>query len=355
MPLKRIQLILVLLCTASLAWAQSDTTIVIKAIAGLQYDPPRIQVRPNTQVTFILENYDDMAHNLVITKAGMRKTVVEQALKVPSEKNYVPETPMVIAATKIVAPGNSEKITFTVGEGVYSYVCTYPGHGFVMYGALYARDAKLPPLELDPHVAQIVKDKVAGQQVGPHAFPLEYPLLYRTWVSGASPAAIVVSFDGNSSYCWDAGQCRLRYAWTGGFVDNSEQWYSKGDKFTKIIGDVYWKEDSLNYPIRVGTPEHIPVVKFLGYKLKDRLPTFRYLVDGIEIHETLRVLPGEIGITRDFLVIKNPAQKKIYYKTGTYQQTTYQPKFLKADPSSREVYVLNPGSAKFSVTIKPNS
>ncbi|MFT4032472.1 MAG: plastocyanin/azurin family copper-binding protein [Siphonobacter sp.] len=333
-------------------FAQNDTTLVVKAISGMQYDPPRIQVKPRSQVTLVFENYDDMAHNLVITKPDARLMVVEQALKVPSEKNYVPETPMVVAATKVVIPGTNERITFRVEEGVYSYVCTYPGHGFVMYGALYASGELLPPLEKDPNVASLIKEKRSEHQESPHAFPIQYPMLYRTWVPGASPAAIVVSFDGNTSYCWDAGQCRLRYAWTGGFVDNEEQWYSKGDKYSKIIGEVFWREDSLNYPIRLGKVDHIPTVKFLGYTLKNHLPTFRYLVDDVEIHETLKPVTGEMAITRQFVVVRNPAKKKIFYQPSQGDKTiTYRPENLVLHENNPAVYALKTGLKSFTITI----
>ena len=91
---------LFLLLTLPLFAQRSDTTIVLKAIAGLQYDQPRLVVRPGTRVTLLLENYDDMAHNVVITKPGARAEVVNLALKVSAEKNYVPDTPLVLAATK---------------------------------------------------------------------------------------------------------------------------------------------------------------------------------------------------------------------------------------------------------------
>jgi hypothetical protein len=45
-------------------------------------------------------------------------------------------------------------------------------------------------------------------------------MMYRMFMPGASPAAIAVALPGQDSLCWDAGQCRFRYAWSGGFVDN---------------------------------------------------------------------------------------------------------------------------------------
>jgi azurin len=289
---------------------RSDTTITLKAIAGLQYDQPRLAVRPGTRVTLLLENYDDMAHNVVVTQPGARLEVVNLALKVPAEKNYVPDTPLVLAATPVVIPGATARISFTLEkEGIYPYVCTYPGHGFVMFGALYATTKPLPPLDRDPNLPPTVKQPAAahaGHSVGrpsPHPFPVEYPVLYRTFIAGSSPAAIVVSVSPTLSYCWDAGQCRLRFAWAGS-LDMDPQWDGKGNKLSKVVGETFWREDSLNYPIRVGDAGVRPAVKFLGYRLLGRLPQFRFAVDGVEITETIRALPGETGLVREFSTIR---------------------------------------------------
>jgi azurin len=305
-----------------------DTTLVIKATGGLQFDLPRLQVRPGTRVTLVFDNHDDMAHNLVLTQPGARLAVVEQALKVAAADQYVPKMPQVLAATKILIPGTVDTIRFTVaGSGVYPYVCTYPGHGYVMYGALYATTQPLPPLAQDPHVpptAQAAAGTHAGHAMAPpspHPFPLEYPLLYRTFVPGASPAAIVVSFDGILSYCWDAAQCRLRYAWAGGFVDNIDHWTGNGNKLSKIVGEVFWR-DSTAHPLRFG--EAAPQVQFKGYRLLKRLPQFRYALDGVELTETLTALPEAAGIRREFIFAR-PLAKSVYVVVRPHEGVEYRP------------------------------
>ena len=35
----------------------------------------------------------------------------------------------------------------------------------------------------------------------------------------AGPAAIAVAVNEELHYCWDAGECRLRYIWKGDFID----------------------------------------------------------------------------------------------------------------------------------------
>ncbi|MCY7351497.1 MAG: hypothetical protein LH606_12670 [Cytophagaceae bacterium] len=348
------KLFLFFLLLASPLFAQkADTTITLKAIAGLQYDLPRLSVRPGTRVTILLENYDDMAHNVVVTRPGARLNVVNLALNVGSEKNYVPQTPLVLAATKIVIPGAAERITFTLEkEGIYPYVCTYPGHGFVMYGALYATTRALPPLDKDPNMPPTLKPSSGHIDHGmtsasPHPFAIEYPMLYRTFIAGASPAAIVVSLSPNLSYCWDAGQCRLRYAWAGG-VDNDPQWDGKGNKLSKAVGPVFWREDSLNYPIRVGSPDKMPVVQYKGYRLLNRLPQFRYVVDGVEVTEIIRALPGGKGIVREFFTNKFLG-KPIFFKTSPQKNSRYTSSI---GAFKNGVLKVPTGTMKFSVTIQ---
>ncbi len=341
-----------LLFTLPLFAQKTDTTITLKAIAGLQYDQPRLAVRPGTRVTIILENYDDMAHNVVVTQPGARLEVVNLALKVPGEKNYVPETPLVLAATRIVLPGAVERLTFTPEkEGVYPYVCTYPGHGFVMFGTLYATNKPLPPLDRDPNMPPTVKQTApvhAGHAAAsPHPFPVQYPVLYRTFIAGSSPAAIVVSLSPTLSFCWDAGQCRLRFAWAG-TVDNDEQWDGKGNKLSKATGPVFWREDSLNYPIRVGDAAKTPVVRYLGYRLAGRLPQFRYAVDGVEITETIRALPNEQGLIREFSTNRFLG-KPLFFSVKNAPNVRYE---SSAGAFRNGLLKLPSGMMKFSVTMR---
>jgi plastocyanin len=108
-----------------------DTIIYIKAIPGLQYDLPRFAVRPGMQVTLVLENTDDMAHNLLITQPGARMEVVAAAQALGTkgpELHYTPATPKVLWGTKVLEPGQKQTIQFRVPdtEAIYPYVCTYP-------------------------------------------------------------------------------------------------------------------------------------------------------------------------------------------------------------------------------------
>lgn len=123
------------------------------------------------------------------------------------------------------------------------------------------------------------------------------PLLQRIFMPNAGPAAIAVALDDKTSLCWDAGQCRLRYAWTGGFIDGYPYWKGNGSSQAKITGTVRYTEHSALIP---GTPD------FMGYQIKDGLPVFRYTLGSQEITETFDVARDSPGITRTFTISPPP-------------------------------------------------
>src|SRR5690606_26647507 len=126
-------------------------------ISGLQYDVVRFVVKPGETVNITLINTDEMAHNLLITQPGQREAVVDLAAAMEDEgpaKGYIPATDKVLAAIPVLKPGEQQTVQFKAPdqEGIFPYVCTYPGHGLVMYGAIYVTNSQLPPLETDPNV-----------------------------------------------------------------------------------------------------------------------------------------------------------------------------------------------------------
>ena len=119
---------------------------------GLKYDPVALHVQPGEKVELLFDNVDEMMHNFVLVSPGARMKMVEAALALGADgpaRNYVPDSPEVLAATPVVLPGKKTSITFDAPdkEGAYPYVCTFPGHGFVMIGTLFV--AKERPKEMD--------------------------------------------------------------------------------------------------------------------------------------------------------------------------------------------------------------
>ena len=294
------------------AFSQRDTTIIISASAGLQFDQKRLVIKPNTRLKLLFQNKDDMAHNLVVTRPNSRLRVVEFALALGDKgaaQDHVPALDDVLAHTQSVDPGTTDSLVVTLTEGAFPFVCTYPGHGYVMYGVIYATGSpkSLPSAEQDTNLPNPNRVAEAGHQhkvnKSGHPYSLKLPAVYRTFIPDCGPAAIAVGLpglDGGQSYVFDAGQCRMRYAWSGGFVDNTEQWDGKGQRFTKIVGDIYFR-DTGEFPWRVGTGTQSPP-QFKGYQLVKRYPEFRYVVNGVEIRELVKSLPTGRGLIRTFVL-----------------------------------------------------
>jgi putative heme-binding domain-containing protein len=108
------------------------------------FDKDRIAAQAGKPVEVVFENGDIMPHNFVVTKPGALEEVGllgESSATLPGalERNYVPPTDKVLVASRLLAPRDSQKLSFTAPTrpGVYPYVCTYPGHWRRMYGAFY--------------------------------------------------------------------------------------------------------------------------------------------------------------------------------------------------------------------------
>lgn len=144
------------------------------------------------------------------------------------------------------------------------------------------------------------EDARAGGESAP--VPRDRSIVVRWDMPEATPAAIAVGLPGGISYCFDAGESRLRYAWRGGFVDLTRTLLTKKNRETdltetaRIVGDIFFREG--RYPLRVGEEGRIPQRRFLGYRLVDSIPEFHYLVDGVSVRE--RITPVAEGIRRRF-------------------------------------------------------
>ncbi|QEF97222.1 Auracyanin-A precursor [Stieleria maiorica] len=108
----------------------------------MRYDVPYFAVEAGRPVQILLENHDLMPHNLVLTQPGALKGVAMAGLAAGPEGTgglpYVPDSPNVIAASEMVAPDKSTRITLTAPStpGEYPYVCTFPQHWYRMYGVM---------------------------------------------------------------------------------------------------------------------------------------------------------------------------------------------------------------------------
>ena len=128
--------------------------------------------------------------------------------------------------------------------------------------------------------------------------PEDEAIVVRWDMPEATPAAIAVGLPGDVSYCFDAGESRLLYAWRGGFVDLGPTLYQKTNKATgltetaHLVGDVFYRQTE--FPIRVGDPERVPQRRFKGYRMVDGAPEMRYQADGVDVYERVTLRNGEM-------------------------------------------------------------
>lgn len=85
-----------------------------------------------------------MGHNLVVLKPGTDLAAFGNAAIAAAANDYIPTDPalaaQVIAHTKVLGPGESDTITFTINEpGAYPYICSFPGHWAIMKGILHVK------------------------------------------------------------------------------------------------------------------------------------------------------------------------------------------------------------------------
>jgi uncharacterized cupredoxin-like copper-binding protein len=128
--------------TQPASWnGEADYTINIGTKPGLKFEPSQFQVKAGSKVKVVFNNDDDMLHNFVVVLPGTAIQVGEQAMKLGLEgqqKSYIPNSDKLLYHTLLLQPNTTETIYFTAPEkpGDYTYVCTVPGHFYVMQGTM---------------------------------------------------------------------------------------------------------------------------------------------------------------------------------------------------------------------------
>ena len=324
----------------------ADTVSIVKinVLVGLQFDQVRFHVKPGQKVKLIFSNSDDMSHNLLITKPGSRLEIVNEALQLAEKgpsMDYIPKSASVLWSIPVVNPNQTQTLNFIAPQqpGVYPYVCTLPGHGFIMFGAMYVNaDGNMPELKNDlniPENRRLDNNSALNIQHNEHkvneekkiitAKPLHpytpvSPYLYRVFIEGASPAALAVSLPGNLSYCWDASVCKLSFAWSGGFLDNSELWRGKGDALAKVVGTLFFR-DKTEFPLSIGNNDGIQVVDYKGYSLINRYPEFHYTLNGLDVYELIMPNNNAKGLIRKFRI--PGCNKIVWFNTNPTDGVSY--------------------------------
>ena len=132
---------------ASAGFLNADHKITITGNDTMQFDVKEFSVKAGAKVELTFKNIGKlpklaMGHNLVILKEGVSPLKFGQKIMGmgASPTNPLPKESLeeVIAATKLLGPGESEKLTFTAPKqaGLYQFLCSFPGHYAIMRGVM---------------------------------------------------------------------------------------------------------------------------------------------------------------------------------------------------------------------------
>ena len=129
---------------ASSSGGRPASVLLLSAIPGqMKFDRPMLTVRAGERVELTFNNTDDMPHNVVIFRRGSIASYEKELFGSMNEPNaqlrgFVPDSPNVLVASRLLNAGESAVITFTAPEepGEYPFVCSFPGHWFTMRGVL---------------------------------------------------------------------------------------------------------------------------------------------------------------------------------------------------------------------------
>jgi azurin len=120
----------------------TSNSIELTANDQMKYDKIELHVKADQKVTLTLKNIgkvpkESMGHNFILLKPGTDvSTFAKEAISAP---DHIPASDTaIIAHTKLLGPGESDTIEFTVPKGDYTYICSFPGHYMSMTGVLTA-------------------------------------------------------------------------------------------------------------------------------------------------------------------------------------------------------------------------
>jgi len=125
--------------------ADDAKQVQIKVSDTMKFDVTGIDATAGQKITVTLTDAGTlpkatMAHNFVLLKAGTDVAAFASAGLTHADNGYIaPElADKVIAATKLLGPGESDTVTFVApAAGTYDYLCTFPGHALAgMRGTL---------------------------------------------------------------------------------------------------------------------------------------------------------------------------------------------------------------------------
>jgi len=110
----------------------------------MKFDQKSFTVKAGQEVQITLKNVgtlpkESMGHNFVVLAPGTDLAAFGGEAFKAKDDDYIPATyaSSIIAHTKLLGPGESDTITFTIPEaGEYEFLCSFPGHWGTMNGKI---------------------------------------------------------------------------------------------------------------------------------------------------------------------------------------------------------------------------
>lgn len=131
---------------ANINTVSSKTTEVQIGTPGddLKFDRTLLKAKAGSTLKITFTNRasksSGLQHNLVVTQPGKAEEVANAGIVAGPDKSYVPDSPQVLAKTKLLTAGQSESILVRIPEtpAEYPFLCTFPGHSITMKGIIRA-------------------------------------------------------------------------------------------------------------------------------------------------------------------------------------------------------------------------
>jgi len=128
-------------------FGNNHTEITITGNDSMMFDVKQFSVSAGTDFKLTFKNIGNlpkiaMGHNLVVLKKDVTAIAFGQKVLAAggSATNPLPDSVKgdVLVATKLLGPGETEELNFTIPTetGSYEYVCTFPGHFAMMRGVM---------------------------------------------------------------------------------------------------------------------------------------------------------------------------------------------------------------------------
>lgn len=122
-----------------------SNTWTVEGNDQMKFNTDLIRVKAGEPVEITLKNVgtlpkESMGHNLVILKPGVDVTTFGGESAGAVDNEYIPKSSLssIVAHTKLLGPGEEDKISITLEKGVYDYICSFPGHFGMMKGKIVA-------------------------------------------------------------------------------------------------------------------------------------------------------------------------------------------------------------------------